>query len=377
MHISKWTSAILLSVSLLIVCTGCGDPATDLQSNYAAIVLASYEDSVSTARELDEAIDAFVAAPSAEGLEAAKTAWLAAREPYLQTEVYRFYDGPIDNPTDGPEGLLNAWPLDESHIDTIIAGTDEITAAYLEGQNETPNEDSIAVGYHAIEYLLWGADTDPNGPGNRPHTDYTDANGARMGTYLATVSDMLVGHLESLTSAWMDGMAGNYRSEFAALDSSAATEKILTGMIILSGFETGGERIQAALTSGDQEDEHSCFSDNTHRDMVQDLQGVLNVCEGSYTRTDGSVIQGGGVHEVVLAADATLAATVDSRIRESLTLAQALQPPFDQEIAPGNTEGNARVQALVDSLTGANDGQEAVLMEVFTLLGLSVEIPTE
>jgi putative iron-regulated protein len=377
MTILKIAPVPIATIILLIACNGCSDPAAELQSNYADIVFASYQDSVHTAVALDEVIDAFVAAPSAAGLEEAKTAWLASREPYLQTEVYRFYDGPIDNPTDGPEGLLNAWPLDESHIDSIIAGSDEITADFLEGQNESPNEDSIAVGYHAIEYLLWGADTDPNGPGSRPHTDYTDAGGDRMGLYLATVSDMLVSHLQGLEMAWMADMSSNYRSEFAGLDSTSAAEKILTGMIILSGFETGGERIQAALSSGDQEDEHSCFSDNTHRDMVQDLQGVLNVWEGSYTSTDGVTTEGGGVHQVVLAEDSELAGRVDSRIRESLTLAQALQPPFDQEIAPGNTEGNARVQALVDSLTAANDGQEAVLMEVFTLLGLSVDIPTE
>ena len=377
MHISKLSLITFLMMGLLVVCTGCSDPASNLQSNYAAIVSASYEDSHESAVALDAAIDAFIAAPSQDLLDAARTAWLDSREPYLQTEVYRFYDGPIDNPTDGPEGLLNAWPLDETHIDDIIAGTDEITAEYLEGQNESPNEDSIAVGYHAIEYLLWGVDTDPNGPGDRPFTDYTGADGERMGLYLATVSDMLVAHLEGLVSAWAAGTADNYAAEFAALDSSSAAEKILTGMIILSGFETGGERLQAALATGDQEDEHSCFSDNTHRDMVQDLQGVLNVWEGAYPRLDGSVVSGGGVQQLVAASDSDLASRVDSRVRESVALAEALQTPFDQEIQAGNTEGNARVQALVDSLQGANDGQEALLMEVFTLLGLSVEIPTE
>jgi len=326
---------------------------------------------------MDTAIDAFLAAPDAAGLDAARTAWLDAREPYLQTEVYRFYDGPIDNPTDGPEGLLNAWPLDESHIDAIVAGTDAITADFLESQNESPNEDSIAVGYHAIEYLLWGADESDTGPGDRPHTDFTGTNGPRMSTYLEVVSDLLVTHLEAMEMAWMPDMDGNYAAEFAALEASAAVEKILTGMIILSGFETGGERLQAALTSGDQEDEHSCFSDNTHRDMVGDVQGVLNVWAGTYTRLDGSSVSGGGVHDIVMIADEELAGRVDARVRESVTVAEAILSPFDQEIAAGNTEGNARVQALVDSLTGANDGQEAVLMEVFTLLGLSVEIPTE
>ncbi|HCH62455.1 MAG TPA: iron-regulated protein, partial [Deltaproteobacteria bacterium] len=172
--------------------------------------------------------------------------------------------------------------------------------------------------------------------------------------------------------AWAAG-GGNYRADFEAAGASTGLERILTGMIILSGFETGGERLQAALDSGDQEDEHSCFSDNTHRDMVQDVVGVQNVWRGSYTRLDGSTVSGVGIRDVVEAVDADLASRVDLRIDESVTLADALQPPFDQEIDLANTDGRARVQALIDSLKD----QETILLEVFSLLGLSVEIPTE
>jgi len=141
-------------------------------------------------------------------------------------------------------------------------------------------------------------------------------------------------------------------------------------MIILSGFETGGERLQASLDSGDQEDEHSCFSDNTHRDMVQDVQGILNVWKGSYTRTDGSTVSGTSVKSIVEEVDADLASRLDTQINESLSLANAIQAPYDQEIAPGS-EGNARVEALVASLRA----QEEILFEVFDTFGLTVEIP--
>ncbi|NOG51162.1 MAG: hypothetical protein HND48_18330 [Chloroflexi bacterium] len=85
---------------------------------YADIAYASYGDSLTTALDLRDAIAAFVAEPSEETFAAAKEAWLAANEPYGQTEAYRFYGGPIDD-EDGPEGLLNAWPLDEAYVDYI------------------------------------------------------------------------------------------------------------------------------------------------------------------------------------------------------------------------------------------------------------------
>jgi putative iron-regulated protein len=178
---------------------------------------------------------------------------------------------------------------------------------------------------------------------------------------------MLVDHLAMVHAEWT--ATGEYRSSFIA-DEQVAFGKILTGMIILSGFETGGERLQAALDSGDREDEHSCFSDNTHRDMIQDIQGIMNVWKGSYTRTNGTEVNGVGIYDVVKAANSELAGRLDTQITESLRLANALVVPFENEILPGS-DGNARVMALVLSL----QNQEAILFDVFDLFGLSVELP--
>jgi putative iron-regulated protein len=382
------------SSSLLAICAvACGSDdegtpslpsgAADAVENYADIVHSSYEDSLEAAQALDAAIDSFVAAPSETGLASARTAWLASREPYLQTEVYRFYDGPIDNPeTDGPEGLLNAWPLDENYIDYVVGGEDDgmvndpamtIDKDTILGANEGIDEKSISTGYHAIEFLLWGQDVDDDGPGNRPFTDYvtgamgTAANQDRRGQYLATVSDLLVENLQTLVDAWDPDGDDNYRAEFLALEPAEALGKIMSGMIILSGFETGSERLQAALEAGDQEEEHSCFSDNTHRDMVQDVRGVRNVWTGEYMRTDRSVVSGMSVRDVIAAGDSAVAARVTAKIEESLDLATDLEAPFDQEIARGNTEGNARVDALIVSLFE----QREVLDEAFRVYGLT------
>jgi putative iron-regulated protein len=347
---------------------------------YGAIVFASYEDSASSASALDQAVDALIASPSAANMEATRQAWLDAREPYLQTEVYRFYEGPIDNAEDGPEGLINAWPLDEVYIDAVegrpTAGvindaSVEITPAMLESLNEAGGEKNIATGYHAVEFLLWGQDLSADGPGARPFTDYDPAgetpNAARRGLYLSTVSELLVGHLEGVRDAWAPG-AANYRAEFEAAEPLDALARVLTGMIILSGFETGGERLQTALDSGEQEDEHSCFSDNTHRDMVQDVRGVQNVWRGSYTRLDGTKIEGTGVRAVVMAVDPELAGELDAQIDASLELAEALQPPFDREIRSDNPAGRKRVQDLVISL----HAQEGLLQEVFRAFNLDI-----
>jgi putative iron-regulated protein len=340
-----------------------GDSA-DAVSTYSEIVYASYRDSLATARRLDDTAGTLVSAPSAVALDAARDAWRAAREPYLQTEVYRFYGGPIDAEDSGPEGLINAWPLDESHIDYVDGDLEagiindpqiSISTAALASANLNPGETDVATGYHAIEFLLWGQDLNPDGAGQRPFNDYmpgttpAQANADRRGQYLTTASGMLVGHLEQLAAEW-EPDAANYRAMLEASAPADALSNILSGMIILSGFELASERLSAALDAQDQEEEHSCFSDNTHRDMVQDIRGLANVWTGTYAPVAGAAISGTGIQDVIAAGDADLAAEITRQLSESLRLAEGLQTPFDREIAPDNPEGNARVDALIDSL---------------------------
>jgi putative iron-regulated protein len=349
---------------------------TSAIQTYARIVLASYEDTLSAAQLLDSSIRELAADPSPARLSAARNAWLRAREPYLQTEVFRFYGGPIDD----REGLLNAWPMDEMYIDYvadnpeagIINKTEQtIDAATLESLNEQGGEANIATGYHAIEFLLWGQDAGPDTTGQRPATDYLDggtaSNQSRRRLYLTTISHMLVGHITGLRDSWAEGKA-NYRQQFESEPTKETLRRILTGMMILSGLETGGERLQTALDSGDQEDEHSCFSDNTHRDMIQDVKGIENVWLGAYVRPDGTSVSGTGINSVVAMKDAALAKRVTAAISASLAAAEALQPPFDQEIALGNTAGRSRVKTLIDSLRT----QEKLLQNVFQLFELDI-----
>jgi putative iron-regulated protein len=366
---------------------GQGLPANARQaaSTYAQVVYASYVDSLARVKDLDAKAKAFVQSPTADTQNTARQAWLAAREPYLQTEVYRFYDGPIDNPDDGVEGMVNAWPLDEAFIDYVegdatagIVNDTAVTidAATLQSKNEEGGEENIATGFHAVEFLLWGQDLSETGPGARPATDYvmgaqgTAQNQDRRGKYLTTVSSLLVEHLQVVTDAWAPDTSGNYRAEFTAADPKESFRRILTGMIVLSGFETGGERLQTALDSGDQEDEHSCFSDNTHVDMIQDVQGVLNVWNGGYAKLDGSTVTGVGIRDVVASADSTLATELSTTIADSLRLAKALVPPFDREIATSNIAGRERVEELITSLRK----QEQQLQRVFRLFGLTVPV---
>lgn len=338
--------------------------AADLEAvatTYADLVHVSYSDATAGAEALGTAIEAFLAAPSDDTLNAARQAWLDARDLYGPTEAFRFYDGPIDDPDDGPEGQINAWPLDEAYIDYVdgdptagivndTAGFPEITTDVVVAANEVGGETNISTGWHGIEFLLWGQDLSDDGPGARPVTDYTTSPvAARRAAYLQTLSDLLVADLSSVRDEWApDG--GAYREEFLA-DPDQAVSNMLRGMGALSSGELAGERISVAYETKDQEDEHSCFSDNTTADIVGNSSGIRMVYLADHPEVDGTSLS-----DVVAEADPDLDEQLRNELDASVDQAEGLQPPFDQLIL-GDDSATGRVQLLelIESLQAQGD----------------------
>jgi putative iron-regulated protein len=345
--------------------------------HYAALVQASYEDALAGALDLQRALGAFVAQPSAEGLDAARKSWLAAREWYGQTEAFRFYGGPIDD-DQGPEGRMNAWPIDEAYVDAVKGRPHSglindrkvlLTKVNLVRYNERGGEENICAGWHAIEFLLWGQDLSETGPGNRSFEDFVDQkapNADRRRQYLQVASELLVDDLRYLVGAWTPGVH-NYRERFERGELESL-RKMIVGLGSLSRGELAGERMEVALNTQDQEDEHSCFSDNTHRDIVNNALGIENVWLGRYLRRDGSTLLGPSLRDLVAAADAALATRVTEQVAASVATARAIQPPFDREIVGGkDAPGRLRIQKTIDSLVAQSKG----LVESANALGIT------
>jgi putative iron-regulated protein len=365
-----------------------GEPA-DLQglkqqvvSAYANLAYASYQDALAGARSLAAAVDTFLQAPDAESLKRARQSWIDARVPYLQTEAYRFYDGPIE----AVEGLVNSWPIDENLIDYVDGEPDAgiinhperypaITAELIASLNEKGGEKNITTGFHAIEFLLWGQDLNDDGPGQRSYLDYVDgktANAGRRREYLRQTARLLVQHLERVLAEWAPDRTDNYRARFVAMRPDGALASILKGAGILSGAELAGERLTVPYETKEQEDEHSCFSDTTDRDIVFDTIGIQNVFLGRYVRTSGEhdeVVGGAGLRDVIAGVDPALAAKLERQIAASVAAAKALPAPFDKTIQGTDAApGRVAVKKLIASLRAQAD----LIAEAGAALGLQL-----
>ena len=352
--------------------------ASSVIENYADLVLANYQAALVDAEAMNVAIQTFVATPTEENFEAAKEAWLTSRESYGPSEAFRFANGPIDTgDTEEIEGYLNSWPLDEAYIDYVEGDVDAgiinnladfptLTKEILTGENGNGGEENVAIGYHAIEFLLWGQDlTAPseNLAGQRAYTDFVDggtaANQDRRREYLAIVADLLTDHLQIIIDEW----SGDYRSTFLALDEDEALDNIISSIAELSRSELAIERMAVALQNQDQEDEHSCFSDNTHRDIRLNLAGIVNVYTGAYGSVDGNSLQ-----DLIEEADTDLATELDALLATAVADIDATLDPFDLAIVDGESsvEG-AKVQTAVQALVAFGDK----LLEAKVALGIN------
>lgn len=385
------------------------EPA-EILSSYADIAQAGYQDSLTTATTLKTKIEALVATPSNATLKIAREAWVAARVPYQQTEAFRFGNLIVDE----WEGKVNGWPLDEGLIDYVdqaqyggssdenvfytanlianeqltVAGRDydisNITPDLLRGFHEVDDvEANVATGYHAIEFLLWGQDLNGNGAGagNRPASDFMKGDGCthghcdRRAAYLFAVTDLLISDLEEMVGAW--GVDGDARR--ALSDDNAGLGVILTGMGSLSYGELAGERMRLGLMLHDPEEEHDCFSDNTHNSHFYDALGIANVYLGTYTRIDGTTLTGPSLSDRVR----EIAPELDVEMRVKLDTTQAAMSvmkqtadsgimAYDQMIGEGNEGGNAIIQAAIDGLIDQTRTIERIVA-VIELNEISIE----
>lgn len=390
------------ALAVLIASPAFAVEKADVLSTYVDIAQAGYQDSLTTAKALQTAVDALIDAPSQDTLAAARTAWLAARNPYQQTEVFRFGNAIVDD----WEGKVNAWPLDEGLMDYVsddyegptdeneyaalnIIANPQVTIAGqdVDATNITPDliadtlneadgvESNVARGYHAIEFLLWGQDLNGTGPGagDRPYTDYvtgddcTGGNCDRRADYLKAATDLLVSDLEYMVAAWdADGAA---RADVMA-DDDAGITAMLTGMGSLSYGEQAGERMRLGLMLNDPEEEHDCFSDNTHNSHFYDGQGIQNVYLGSYTRVDGSVVTGASLSDLVRETDAALDDEMKAKLDTTMAALGDIKAAaeggfaYDQMLALGDEKGEALIMGGVDGLIDQTRTIERIVTEL-------------
>jgi putative iron-regulated protein len=204
----------------------------------------------------------------------------------------------------------------------------------------------VSTGWHAIEFLLWGQDSSLETAGIRPAKDYEPINNInnRRRAYLYKVSILLLEHITWLKDQWSDN--GEGRKAFLTMPDPGGA--ILTGIATLAGFELSAERIATALDSGDPEDEHSCFSDQTHNDVRANFNGIKNVYLGS--GLNGKTFYP-SVSIFVANKNPNLHKTIIKILNNTSASINNITVPFDKMLSePKNSSGRQAAEKTVSNL---------------------------
>lgn len=308
------------------------------------------------------------------------------------------------------EGQINPWPLDENMIDYTVDANGKktsgniidtkgkfkpggekpttvdvtnITVEALTDLNENGGEANVATGFHAIEFLLWGQDQDYGNfmddkvtpgamvAGQRPLSDFTtDTFAARRLAYLNSAATKLSEDLEKVTKAWDKNISSNcakdatgcYRGallgELKGKDAKkniplkVALKDIIAGMGIFIKSELANERIAVAVLTPSEEDEHSCFSDNTHRDIAQNYAGFKNILIGNYKEVKGMSLYD-GVDAQTKADMNALMASIEAKIAKIDEVAKT-SAHFDYQIKPEHSQA-AEIKKLKNEMRKLGD----------------------
>ncbi|MFT7559973.1 MAG: putative iron-regulated protein [Flavobacteriales bacterium] len=354
--------------------SACGGGNTDtvqvetVKNNYTDMAYAAYGDSLTQAQALLNRVDELIAEPSEERLTAAKSAYKDARIPYQQSEIMRWdtaitLDANLDldggpASVDEWEGQVNAWPLDENHIDALIESDVDINKTLLIAQNgAADNEANVSTGVHAVEFLLWGRDNNGTEPGAGEQLasafsqdDCPDDLCLRRAEYLRAATELLVDDLELMLAEWSPSARSTEGTlAYNFLNNDQALEYILGSIRAMASDELASARMSSGLELGDPEEEHDCFSDLSHVAIYYNFQGVRNAFYGRYGEVDGA-----SVADLILQKNPETYFEINAKLNDIETLMAKIF------VAGERNENTVRYDQIIGQ---ASDGVERIIAE--------------
>ncbi len=220
--------------------------------------------------------------------------WKVAYDAYHQLGPFRFHSESTLTPLMSDAELqLSLYVTNPAYIDVtsqdatsgIIPDeatypqilTQVLTDAHLAGGPE-----NVSLGFHALEFILWGEDNSASGPGNRLVSDFggTSTNNRRK-EYLVTVN--------YLNNAYVNATdAEAYINAFKKLTYKEQLQTMLSGVYRFVKDDLAGKSIKTPYDMMDQQFEESPYSDNSLNDLKSKLNSTRNFLTGSqFSGTNG------------------------------------------------------------------------------------------
>ena len=319
---------------------------TNLLTEYTEkTVIGTYADMKDNAMSLHNTVVAFASSASQSDLDAACESWKLTRAPWEKSEAFLF--GPAAH--NGLDPLLDSWPLDQSQLENVLAGQQELNA-----DNVRNAFGAVIRGFHTIEYLLFRDGE------NRNAADLT----TRETEYLVAVTQVLRDDCITLWALWEgveDGSAEAeilaeleieieepYKDEFlnaGQLGSSYfaqrdAVDEIIQGILDIAD-EVANGKVAGPYTSGDVYEVESWHSWNSLTDFKNNIRSIENAYTSSYNGVSGEA----SLSSMVVSKDTDLDTEVKETIQAAIDALNAINEPFRN-----NLNDDVNIPAAMDAI---------------------------
>lgn len=356
---------LLLAAAVATALPSCGpSPLPDGERRQVLGVIGK-DVAVPTLARLTERADALEAAslelssePTAERLEAARTAWREAREPWTRNLVFGF--GPVSD-----ERLDAAidQPVDTGRIQEVLGGEGPLDAESVAmlGANRK--------GFHTLEFLLF---VDPEGTTVLSALAAADAPALRRREYLAGAASALAADAHALEDAWsprgrayVDRLTRPGAEDSAFQTVQAALDAIVNQSVFLAELVMSA-RLGKPLGVGSggeprPELEESPWADASVTDMQGAIAGIRNAYFGTLTGKPGR-----GLSTLVAARSPGADLRMRSSLSDALARVAAIPLPYRTAV----TERREEVQAAYESVRAL---RRNLATEVVSVLGATLK----
>jgi uncharacterized iron-regulated protein len=277
------------------------------------VAIPQYQNLAVTADALNTSITNLDANSTEENLAKAKQSWRNLRTVWEQCEGFLF--GPVEDDNYDPE--MDTWPVDYVQLDSLLASSNLLQISDIQ------NRSTLSLcGFHPIEYILWGID------GNRTAVSIT----AREKTYLVSLTKDLQNNANALNSSWISAPLNfGQQIKTAGAGSTAYSKKQEVFLAITQAMtdicdEVGGSKMAEPFDALDSNIVESPFSDNSVVDFKNNIIGLGNVYNGSYSAS------GTGITTLVAAKNISLDNKIKHQITAAINSFDAVTLPYEQAI---------------------------------------------
>lgn len=359
--------------------------AKEIALDYVEQIATDFQQARSALEQMQTAVHDFVDAPSAANMAAARRAWLEAHSAYELTTLHRYFAAQVLDDALGLELLrlqyrINHWPIIPGYIDYVEGYPDSgivhdinvaLSREALVQQHGIFDVAEVTLGFHVIEFLLWGYAAEPAG---RPASDYEPVaelsqdeaeNGYlleqlsnnRRRQLLTVITESLLDDFIALQALWLEQRAP-VRQDIESLAAADAIVLLADSMAAMLTEELLLRSLYPMLNGDFDQSIQSPYSLSTQNAVSTQLSGLERLLLERQTQ-DGTTLD-----LVFSAVSDDFSEFFYQNFDASKSCLVLLYSSLDSEIAEASSQREIEIVECINLLTNMVDHIERLKFEL-------------